>query len=91
MTKLLFNDDEMDIYIGLKEKPKVPDLLPSILLKKEQISGSGAFFIKDGNLFTNIILEFDVNHPRFREYINKLRDFVKECEQQHILKSSSGI
>ena len=114
MPKSLFDDSEMDIAIGLKEKKKeIPSLLPTdeintnsysdnkpqIFTKEENKSitdstpaqMSGAFFIKDGHLVTDIRLEFNVENKLYGLYMKRLQNFVKECEEVHVLKSSSGI
>jgi hypothetical protein len=92
MSKSLF-DIEMDEHIGIKEKPKIPDILPVYerQIIKEDTQMSGAFFLKDEHLVANIILEFDSEHPKFREYLKRLKDFVDEAEEYHVLKSSSGL
>lgn len=52
---------------------------------------SGAFCVKKGHLVADIRLEFDVENKLFNLYIERLKKFVKECEEVHVLKSSSGI
>ncbi len=72
---------------------------PQIITKEENkpitestpVQMSGSFFIKGGELIADVRLEFDAKHPLYGLYINKLKDFVQECEKVHVLKSSSGI
>lgn len=52
---------------------------------------SGAFFIKDGEIVSDIRLEFNPKHPMYSQYLKRLKDLLRECEERHILKSSSGI
>lgn len=52
---------------------------------------SGSFFIEKGEFIADIRLEFNTKHPLFNLYIDRLKKFVKECEEVHVLKSSSGI
>lgn len=58
---------------------------------KTKQESSGSFIIKDGELVTDIRLEFNVSHPKYKEYFIRLKDFMKEAEKCHVLKSSSGI
>lgn len=58
---------------------------------EESVQMSGAFFVKGEELIADIRLEFNAKHPLFGLYIKRLKEFVKECEEVHVLKSSSGI
>jgi len=79
MVKSLFEDDGTGLELIDSKKASL------------DIQHSGAFFIKGEDLISDIRLEFDVEHPLFNLYIDRLKKFVKECEEVHVLKSSSGI
>ena len=52
---------------------------------------SGSFFLVDGKMVSDIRLEFNTQHKDYMKYLYKLKKLIKECEQEHILLSSSGI
>ena len=79
MVKSLFENDGTGVeFIDSKKSPL-------------DIQHSSAFIIKGEDLISDIRLEFDVKHPLFNLYIDRLKKFVEECEDVHVLKSSSGI
>ena len=86
MTKSLFEDKNTIFIID-----EASNLFKKRKEINEEIQMSGAFIIKGEDLISDIRLEFDVKHPLFNLYIDRLKKFVKECEDVHLLKSSSGI
>lgn len=100
VPSLLPEDDRKD-EVYTKEENTIPDYTPYsdnspqvfIDNKKipEGIQTSGSFFIRGEELFADIRLEFNVKHPKYGIYIKRLKNFVKECEDEHVLLSSSGI
>jgi len=81
-------DDESNI--PYREQEVIVDPLPEKEIE-QPMKMTGAFFTNGEDLVTDIRLEFDVNHSLFKLYIKRLHEFVKECEDVHVLKSSSGI
>ncbi len=63
----------------------------NVELLDKNATTSGAFTIKKRELLTDIKLEFDVKHPLYGLYFKRLQTFVEECQNVHVLKSSSGI
>ena len=61
------------------------------LFGEELKDSYGSFFMKDGELIANVMLEFNVSNLRYREFITRLIKLVREAEECHVLKSSSGI
>ena len=62
-----------------------------IITKEESIQMSGAFFIRGGETLAFINLEFRVEHPKFKVYLNRLKDFVEECKEAKVISSYSGL
>lgn len=58
---------------------------------EEKLTQSGAFFMRGEDTFADIRLEFNVKSPKYGIYITKLKNLVKEAEQDRVLLSSSGI
>lgn len=81
----IFTNTEIPVKITNTEKP-IPITNTEIPAQM-----SGAFFIRGEELIADIRLEFDVRHPLYNLYINRLKDLVQECEKVHVLKSSSGL
>ena len=79
MIKSLFEDDGTGVEF-VNSKKSLLDIQPS-----------GAFIIKCEDIISDIRLEFDTRHPLFNLYIDRLKKFIEECEDVHVLKSSSGI
>jgi hypothetical protein len=82
---LPIEDDESNIPYREQE------VIIDPIIPEEPVKMSGAFFIVNEKLVADIRLEFNAEHPKYKEYLNRLKDLVSEAEKEHVLKSSSGI
>ncbi len=57
----------------------------------EGLQASGSFYLRGEELISDIRLEFNVRHPKYSEYHKRLKNLLKEADEDHILLSSSGI